>query len=222
MEEQPVALAMTRRSPKSCVMSFTWGVSPQPSQAPENSKNGFWNCEPFTVVLSISSPRSGSFTAKSQFSSSSWMTFSAGASVSASAGQMRTQSSQPVQSHGDTWMRYWRLSSTPPPMAARLPNLKVAGAVCSSWEVIRKGRTAAWGQMRLHLLHCVHLSMSTCGTLMAMPRFSYWLVPSGTRPPGTKALTGRALPSRLLQGACTCLANCSASCSSGNIRGPLA
>lgn len=33
------------------------------------------------------------------------------------------------------------------------------------------------------------------GTLMAMPRFSNCEVPSGTRPPGTKELTGRLLPS---------------------------
>lgn len=118
--------------------------------------------------------------------------------------------------------------------------------------------TAAWGQIKLHLLHWVQRSMSTSatrleprkeqrpsnhkgihrcltgtgclsntsldsvdllctsgfpfpsllgchsvwflsclalGTLMAIPRFSYWLVPNGTRPPGTKVLTGRELPS---------------------------
>ena len=33
------------------------------------------------------------------------------------------------------------------------------------------------------------------GTLMAIPRFSYWLVPKGTRPPGTKVLTGKEFPS---------------------------
>ena len=37
-----MALAMTRRSPKSCVMSFTWGVSPQPSQAPPQRKLKAW------------------------------------------------------------------------------------------------------------------------------------------------------------------------------------
>ncbi len=37
MEEQPVALATTMRSPKSWVMTLTYGVSPQPAQAPENS-----------------------------------------------------------------------------------------------------------------------------------------------------------------------------------------
>ena len=43
MDEQPVALAMTMRDPKSWVSSRTYGVSPQPSQAPENSISGFWN-----------------------------------------------------------------------------------------------------------------------------------------------------------------------------------
>lgn len=38
-------------------------------------------------------------------------------------------------------------------------------------------------------------SLFALGTLMAIPRFSNWLVPSGTRPPGTKVLTGRELPS---------------------------
>ena len=33
------------------------------------------------------------------------------------------------------------------------------------------------------------------GTLMAIPRFSNWLVPKGTRPPGTKVLTGKEFPS---------------------------
>ena len=33
MDEQPVALATMRRSPNSCVMSFRYGVSPQPEQA---------------------------------------------------------------------------------------------------------------------------------------------------------------------------------------------
>ena len=51
MEEQPVAFATIMRSPKSCVMSFAYGVSPQPAQAPENSKSGCSNCEPMTVVF---------------------------------------------------------------------------------------------------------------------------------------------------------------------------
>ena len=39
-EEHPVALATTMRSPNSWVNSLTYGVSPQPAQAPENSNKG--------------------------------------------------------------------------------------------------------------------------------------------------------------------------------------
>ena len=35
-----MAFAISRRSPKSCVSSLMYGVSPQPEQAPENSKSG--------------------------------------------------------------------------------------------------------------------------------------------------------------------------------------
>src|ERR1043166_10321647 len=46
MEEQPVAFAMTERSPNSCETNLTYGVSPQPAQAPLNSNNGRsnWEC----------------------------------------------------------------------------------------------------------------------------------------------------------------------------------
>ena len=53
IEEQPVALATIMRSPKSWVMSFTYGVSPQPAQAPENSKSGCSNWLPLRVVFFI-------------------------------------------------------------------------------------------------------------------------------------------------------------------------
>jgi len=51
MDEQPVAFATTIRSPTSWLSSFTYGVSPQPEQAPENSNNGCSSCEPFTVLV---------------------------------------------------------------------------------------------------------------------------------------------------------------------------
>ena len=41
MDEQPVALATSMRSPNSWLASFRYGVSPQPSQAPENSNSGW-------------------------------------------------------------------------------------------------------------------------------------------------------------------------------------
>ena len=48
-EEQPEAFVMYIRSPNSWVTSLMYGVSPQPAQAPENSKYGFANCEFFTL-----------------------------------------------------------------------------------------------------------------------------------------------------------------------------
>ena len=51
MEEQPVALATTMRSPNIWVTTLTYGVSPQPAHAPENSKSGWLNWLPLTVVL---------------------------------------------------------------------------------------------------------------------------------------------------------------------------
>ena len=57
--EQPVALAMSVRSPKSCVSSLMYGVSPQPAHAPEYSKRGVANCEPLTS-MTLMRVRSGS------------------------------------------------------------------------------------------------------------------------------------------------------------------
>ena len=53
IEEQPVAFAISARSPKSWHMSLTYGVSPHPSQAPEYSKSGSKNCEPLTSALTL-------------------------------------------------------------------------------------------------------------------------------------------------------------------------
>ena len=43
IEEHPVAFAMYILSPNSCVISFAYGVSPQPAHAPENSSSGCLN-----------------------------------------------------------------------------------------------------------------------------------------------------------------------------------
>ena len=40
-----MALAMMARSPNSWLISLTYGVSPQPAQAPENSNSGWRNCD---------------------------------------------------------------------------------------------------------------------------------------------------------------------------------
>ena len=52
-----VALAMMARSPKSWETSFTYGVSPQPVQAPENSNSGWSSCE-FLMVFGFIAVRS--------------------------------------------------------------------------------------------------------------------------------------------------------------------
>ena len=41
------------RSPKSCVSSLRYGVSPQPAQAPEYSNSGWRNCEPLTSMRAM-------------------------------------------------------------------------------------------------------------------------------------------------------------------------
>ena len=46
-----MALPITARSPKSWLINFRYGVSPQPAQAPENSNRGCNNCEPLTVSI---------------------------------------------------------------------------------------------------------------------------------------------------------------------------
>src|ERR1019366_6783982 len=56
------------RSPKSCVASLIYGVSPQPEQAPENSNNGSSNCAFLMAprLIAVQSV-SGSCKKKSQF-----------------------------------------------------------------------------------------------------------------------------------------------------------
>ena len=51
MAEQPVALATCMWSPNSCEISFRYGVSPQPAQAPLNSNSGSRNCTPRTLAM---------------------------------------------------------------------------------------------------------------------------------------------------------------------------
>jgi hypothetical protein len=63
-----VALATTVRSPKSCVISLRYGVSPQPVQAPENSNRG-WATSMLRIRFGVSLRRSssGMFRKNSQF-----------------------------------------------------------------------------------------------------------------------------------------------------------
>src|ERR1700740_3141428 len=111
MEEHPVALATTARSPKSCETSFTYGVSPHPEQAPENSNNGSctccWRIVPTLIFLRSSS---GILRKNSQFSLSGarnggcatiLIAFSRTALLFLT-GQTSTQTPHPGQSSGAT------------------------------------------------------------------------------------------------------------------------
>src|SRR5262245_2810364 len=108
MDEQPVALATTIRSPKSCVANLRYGVSPQPAHAPENSNSGWKNCDPFTeFALTAVRTGSGNPRKNSKLARSASRIGACGARASALtpvalslAGQTTTQSSQPVQSSG--------------------------------------------------------------------------------------------------------------------------
>ena len=102
-----MALAIATRSPKSWVSSLMYGVSPQPAQAPENSKSGRQSWAPLTVAR-FSFERSYSGRSRKN------LKFSASASRSgicsviliaplAFIGQACTQAPQPVQSSGATW-----------------------------------------------------------------------------------------------------------------------
>src|SRR5215216_471940 len=115
MDEQPVALAMTERSPNNCETNFTYGVSPQPAHAPLNSNNGRNNCE-FLIVEGLINlrSRSGIFRKKSQFFASASRSGGCGAILMALrptwvlsfTGQTSTHSVQPVQSSGATCTVY--------------------------------------------------------------------------------------------------------------------
>src|SRR5579862_5908330 len=117
MEEQPVALAISMRSPKSCVMSLTYGVSPQPEQAPENSNSGCSSCTSFTwLIETILRSVSGIFRKKSQLAASdsriggcaTMLIARCFTSLLLLAGQTCTHNVQPVQSSGATCRVYLR------------------------------------------------------------------------------------------------------------------
>mmetsp|Transcript_30686 Transcript_30686/g.88579 ORF Transcript_30686/g.88579 Transcript_30686/m.88579 type:complete len:236 (-) Transcript_30686:1093-1800(-) len=139
---QPVAFATISRLPNICVMSFAYGVSPHPSQAPENSISGCWNWEPFKVNGSKRAPRFGTFMAKFQnFSCPDSMALGKGVIVNALVGQAWVQTSHPVQSRGDAWMRKCKPAYVLPPVALRAS--KPSGLVSSSPADRRKGRMTA-------------------------------------------------------------------------------
>src|SRR5215210_1904889 len=112
MDEQPVAFAMMERSPNNWETNFTYGVSPQPAQAPLNSNNGRSSCE-FLIVEGLINfrSRSGIDMKKSQFLASCSRSCGCAAILSALrptcflsfAVHTSTHNVQPVQSSGATW-----------------------------------------------------------------------------------------------------------------------
>src|SRR5579883_3258118 len=109
MDEQPVALAISSRSPKSCVSNLMYGVSPQPAHAPENSNSGSRSCESFTCESeSFWRSSSGRLRKNSQLRLSGCRSGACGnilialcfTSLLLFAGQTSTQGRQPVQSSG--------------------------------------------------------------------------------------------------------------------------
>lgn len=79
-------------------------TSPHPLHAPENSINGTWNPEPFTLYLFTRSPRSGRLCAYSHVSSPPFDNTSSTSVISRAlgdSGQASIQAVQPVQSSGD-------------------------------------------------------------------------------------------------------------------------
>src|SRR5438270_3036584 len=129
-----------------------YGVSPQPEQAPENSKSGSRSCESFTRLrLSASRSVSGIFRKKSQFSFSASRSTGCGAilmalcftSVLLLAGQTSTQSWQPVQSSGATCSVYF-ISLKSFQRAA--VDLNVDGAPARSRQSYTLARITACGQ----------------------------------------------------------------------------
>ena len=106
-----MALATVSRSPNSWDNSLTYGVSPQPAQAPENSNRGSSSCEPLIVATSTRARSisgnvwKNSHSRSERSSSPSLATMSSDlwpACVFDSTGQMIEQILQPVQSEGDT------------------------------------------------------------------------------------------------------------------------
>ena len=166
---------------------------------------GWWNCTERTSLRPTRSPLLGTVIAYSQFAASCVFITSKSFITSASSPHASTHSWQPVQSRGDTWMRKRMLFSAPPPVA--LSVLKPSGAFAASSSVSSTGRMQACGHTVAHWLHWMHLSICHSGFMMAMPRFSYCVVPEGITPPGRNADTGRLSPSYRTIGSITLFTN---------------
>ena len=141
IDEQPVALAMIKRSPKSCVRSLKYGVSPHPAQAPDASNSGSRSCEPLMVSAStcrrgVSGSRRNVRAERARARDGAPWTpcrWRVGRdSILLLAGQTSTHTAHPVQSSGKTWIVF--ASRSPSVALARLPrsHRNSAGAPASA------------------------------------------------------------------------------------------
>jgi hypothetical protein len=134
--------------PNNCETSFTYGVSPHPAQAPENSKYGFSNWIPFTVDLLKGFGNCLMVCKNSQLLFCFSTTDFNGLNVKAFclAIQLLIQAPQPVQSQGLAWMIKFAFC-TP---SAVLDANPIFSAFCASSCETKKLRMTACGQTKIH------------------------------------------------------------------------
>src|SRR6478736_7891516 len=128
------------------------------------------------------------------------------------AGHTSTQTPQPVQSSGATWI-VSRCSGS----SRDLNSLwrKLAGA--ASTDAVGKTfiRIVACGQTIAHLPQSMQIAGSQIGISWAMARFSYIVVPVGNVPSTGRALTGNWSPSPAIRRAVILATNSGTSSATG-------
>ena len=210
-------MATIIRSPNSWETSFRYGVSPQPLHASENSNSGSSTWAPLTVSWAMRLRSSGGIDwKKSQFGRSASRWASAGSrlidlclsSVLLLAGQTSTQTPQPVQSSGATWIVI-RWSTRSRDLNSLL--WKPAGAFATASVGKTFIRMAACGQTMAHLPQSMQIEGSQIGISWAMARFSKAVVPVGNVPSTGNALTGSRSPRPAISSAVTVRTNSGAS-----------
>ena len=166
-----MALAISSLLPKSWVRSFTYGVSPQPAHAPENSRYGVRSCEPLILSAGIRFSLGDTFVfSHSSFGNSESITFSMGVMVNACPGHISEHDEHPRQSSVKFCiLNLYPIKDGEP--TASFVTISFGAAFASSVLSIN-GRIAACGHTRLHSVHSTHLSASHTGTLVAMRRCS--------------------------------------------------
>ena len=192
MLEQPVAFAMSARSPNTWLSNLRYGVSPQPEHAPENSKSGRRSCTFLTLLKCNALPVddgsvgevSGSLRKNSQFCFSVSRSGGWGCILMALrlvlllsfTGQASTHNMQPVQSSTLTCRVYFRSGSSFQRASA---DWNAAGAVANSCGSYTLARITACGQTSTHLPHWMQRFGSQTGTSSAKLRRSHCAVALG-------------------------------------------